>query len=146
MTKNWKPKGYPSVSPYLITSDPKLVAAFLKKTFGARFLRRHTMPDGRVAHWEMQVADSVVMMGDAGDGSTVPCHIHVYVEDVDRIFRKAVKAGGEIVQEPLQKDDGDKRGGIEDPAGAAVWWISTQVGLPLKTAKKSRLQKTKSRR
>ncbi|HRO67863.1 MAG TPA: VOC family protein [Pseudobdellovibrionaceae bacterium] len=92
------------------------------------------MPDGRAAHWEMRVGDSVVMMGDAGDGSSVPCHIHVYVEDVDKAFKKAVKAGGEVVQEPMQKEDADRRGGIEDPAGAAVWWISTQVGRPRKSS------------
>lgn len=53
-------------------------------------------------------------------------HVHVYVPDVDAAFRRAIEAGGTVVQEPMEKGDGDRRGGISDPGGT-IWWLSTQL-------------------
>lgn len=127
MKPAWKPEGYSSVSPYLITADPVGVIEFLKATFGAEDLRRHDAPDGRIMHVEVRVGDSVIMMGSSGDGSTEHCHIHIYVPDVDSTYARAVVAGGKPVQAPVQKGDADKRGGVTDPVGAATWWIGTQI-------------------
>jgi uncharacterized glyoxalase superfamily protein PhnB len=56
----------------------------------------------------------------------VQCHLHVYVEDVDATYRKALAAGGVPVQEPTQREgDPDRRGGVKDPAGN-TWWFATQ--------------------
>ena len=55
-------------------------------------------------------------------------HVHVYVPDVDASFEKAKQAGGKVVQEPVQKDDPDKRGGITDPSGI-TWWLATTQGF-----------------
>lgn len=124
----WKPEGYNSVSPYLIVSGAEQEMEFLERAFGAQRLRRYDTPDGSVMHAEVRVGDTVVMMGDAGgDWRPVPCHLHVYVEDVDAVFRSALEAGGESVQKPVQKDArDDRRGGVRSPGGN-TWWIATQV-------------------
>lgn len=128
MTASFKPNGYPAVSPYLIAEGAQRVVDFLKQTFGATELRRYAMPDGSIMHVEVRIGDSVVMLGDAGEGwPAVPSHLHVYVEDVDAIYRRAIEAGGVAVQAPERKgEDPDRRGGVKDPAGN-TWWIATQV-------------------
>ncbi len=57
----------------------------------------------------------------------VPSHVHVYVADVDAAYRRALEAGAMPVQEPVKKDDEDKRGGVKD-AGGTTWWIATRLG------------------
>ena len=129
MTASFKPNGYPTVSPYLIAAGAQRVIDFLKQTFGATELRRYAMPDGSIMHVEVSIGDSVVMLGDAGDGwPAVPSHLPVYVEDVDATYRRALESGGVSVQAPERKgEDPDRRGGVKDPAGN-TWWIATQVG------------------
>ncbi len=128
MSKNWKPEGYNSVSPYLLVKNAKDVIEFLKATFGATELRKHERPDGSVMHVEVRIDDTVVMMGEAGaDWPIQPTHIHVYVNDVDAIYKRALTAGGVSVQAPVQKEDPDKRGAVNDPSGH-TWWIASQVG------------------
>lgn len=127
MNAPWKPNGYSTVSPYLIAAGARQVIDFLQETFDATELRRYDAPDGSIVHAEVRIGDSVVMLGDAGEAwPPVPCHVHVYVEDVDEVFRKAVAAGGLAVEEPTQREgEPERRGGVEDPAGN-TWWISTQ--------------------
>ena len=67
------------------------------------------------------------MIGEAPEGwSAVPCHIHVYVPDVDETYALALENGGESVQAPVQKGDPDRRSGVKGPGGN-TWWFSTQV-------------------
>lgn len=129
MNAAWKPDGYSTVSPYLIAEGAQGVLDFLRAAFGATELRRFDMPDGTIMHVEVRVGDTVVMLGDAGESwPATPCHVHVYVEDVDAVFRRALDAGGTPVAEPTrQEGDPDRRGGVKGPAGN-TWWISTQVG------------------
>lgn len=128
MSQRYKPDGYSTVSPYLIAAGAQKVIDFTRQVFGARELRRFDMPDGTVMHAEVQIGDSVIMVGDAGeDWPAVPTHLHVYVEDVDAVYQRALAAGGIAVQAPERKgDDPDRRGGVKDPAGN-TWWIGTQV-------------------
>jgi uncharacterized glyoxalase superfamily protein PhnB len=58
--------------------------------------------------------------------SAIPSHVHVYVRDVDETYEKALTAGATSVQEPIKKQDEDKRGGVKDPGGT-TWWIATKV-------------------
>jgi PhnB protein len=131
MTASWKPDGYPSLSPYLVVGDGRAAAVldFLRDVFGGTPLRRFDRPDGTVMHAEMRVHDSVVMLADATDQwRAVPASLHVYVEDVDAVYARALAAGGDPLQEPSRKpDDPDRRGGFVDPAGNS-WWIATQHG------------------
>lgn len=128
MTVSYKPEGYNSASPYLIVSGAQRTIDFLKAVFDATELRRFEMPDGTIQHAEVRIEDSVIMMGDAGgEWRASEAHIHVYVRDVDATFARALAAGGVSVQEPQQRGDPDRRGGVKDPAGN-TWWVATQVG------------------
>ena len=121
------PEGYRAVTPYLVVREvPKLIE-FLKDAFGAVEVYRFAKPNGEVMHAEVRIADSVVMMGEAGgQWPAAPCNLYLYVEDVDGVFRQAVKAGGTVVREPEDQFYGDRSGGVTDPAGN-MWWISTHV-------------------
>lgn len=128
MKTRWRPEGYPAASPYLIADGAQRVIDFLKEAFGATELRRYDMPDGTVMHAEVRIADSVVMIGDAGGPwKATPSHVHVYVQDVDAAFGDALRAGGVSVQDPEQRPgQPDRRGGVRDPAGN-TWWLATQL-------------------
>jgi uncharacterized glyoxalase superfamily protein PhnB len=126
MAVPYKPSGYTSVAPYLLVNDAAKTIAFLKEVFGAEPLRMH-MRDGLVQHGEVRIDDTVVMIADAMEGyPMVPSNLHVYVRDVDATFKKALAAGATAVQEPVKKEDSDKRGGFREPGGT-TWWIGTQV-------------------
>jgi len=124
----WKPEGYSSVSPYLIVERAQEVIDFMIEVFGGGALRRYEMPDGSIMHAEVRIDDSVIMIGEAGgEWSPQPANLHVYVEDVDATYRRALEAGAVSVQEPERREgDSDRRGGVRD-AGGNTWWIATQV-------------------
>jgi len=127
MTAAYKPAGYSSVSPYLIVDGASDTIAFLTRVFGAEELRRFPDDDGRVIHAEVRVGDTVIMIADGvAAWPPVPAHVHIYVPDVDATYRRALEAGAASIQEPVQKDDADKRGGVKDPGGT-TWWIATMV-------------------
>lgn len=128
MSTNWKPAGYTSVSPYLITAKAQAVIDFAVATLAATPLRRFEMPDGSIMHAELDVDGTVVMLGEAGgEWPPVPCHLHVYVPDVDVAYALALKNGATSVSEPAQRDgDPDRRGGVLDPGGN-TWWFSSQL-------------------
>jgi uncharacterized glyoxalase superfamily protein PhnB len=122
-----KPNDYTSVAPYLIVDGASATIDFLKTVFGAQEIRRFPGPDGKLQHAEVRIDDTVVMLADGGNGwESVPSHVHVYVKDVDAAYRKAVAAGATSVQEPVKRDDADKRGGVKD-AGGTTWWIATKI-------------------
>jgi PhnB protein len=123
-----KPEGYSSVSVYLVVDGAQRVIDFLKKTFDATELRRYDMPDGSIMHAEVRIDDTVVMIADAGGAwPAFPSWLHVYVQDVDATYRRALASGGVSVQEPQRKEgDPERRSGVKDPGGN-TWWIATQV-------------------
>lgn len=125
----WKPEGYPEVSPYLVVVGAERTMEFLQVVFGATQLRRYDTEEGEIMHAELRIGDSVVMIGESGgDWKPVPAFLHVYVPDVDDVYRRALEAGARAVQEPERKgDDPDRRGGFMDPGGN-TWWVSTQAG------------------
>jgi uncharacterized glyoxalase superfamily protein PhnB len=128
MTSSFKPDGYTTVAPYLIVDDAAGTLAFLKNVFGAVELRRFPDAEGRIRHSEVRIDDTVVMIADGIPGwPPLPSHLHVYVADVDDTYRRALAAGATSVQEPVRKEDEDKRGGVKD-AGGTTWWIATRVG------------------
>lgn len=128
MTTRYQPEGYTTVSPYLIVHGAAATIDFLQRVFDATELRRYPNAEGRVMHAEVRIGDSVVMVADAApQWPALPAHVHVYVPDVDATYRRALEAGAEPVQEPVRKQDEDKRGGVKD-AGGTTWWIATRVG------------------
>jgi len=123
----FKPQGYNSASPYLIVNGAQATIDFLVAVFDAKPLRVILGESGKLGHGEVRIDDTVVMFCDAIDGwPAAPAHVHIYVADVDLTYARALQAGATPVQEPIQKDDPDKRGGFRD-AGGTTWWVSQQV-------------------
>lgn len=128
MASSHKPSGYTSVSPYLIVNGAQRTLEFMKEVLGAVELRKFPDGEGRLVHAEVRIDDSVVMLADANaDWPALNAHVHVYVPDVDATYQRALAAGATSVQEPVKKQDEDKRGGVRD-AGGTTFWISTRVG------------------
>jgi PhnB protein len=127
MSTPHKPEGYSTVSPYLIVDGASGTIEFLKAAFGATELRRFPGAAGKVMHAEVRIDDTVLMIADGNDGwPPVPSHVHIYVQDVDATYRRALEAGGVSVQEPVKKQDENKRGAVKD-AGGTTWWMATKV-------------------
>ncbi len=121
------PDNYGTVSPYLIVDGASGTIDFLVQVFGAVELHRYPGPDGRLMHADVRINDSVVMLADGVEQwPSQPAHVHVYVPDVDAAYQRALAAGATSIQEPVKKDDQDKRGGVKD-SGGTTWWIATRV-------------------
>lgn len=122
-----KPAGYSTASPYLIVNGANETISFLQRVFGAVELRRFPDDEGKLRHSEVRIDDTVIMIADGVEGwPPLTAHVHVYVPDVDATYRLALEAGATSVQEPVKKEDEDKRGGVMDPGGT-TWWIATKV-------------------
>lgn len=113
---------YHTVSPYLDVPDVPRLIAFLEATFEARELNRHTDDSGRIVHAEVQIGDSIVMIGDRGDGVERPASVQVFVDDVDETYRRALAAGGRSESAPEDKPYA-RAAGVLDHAGNQ-WWFS----------------------
>ena len=127
------PKGYHTVTAYLITNDAAKAIDFYKKAFGAEELFRFPMPDGKIGHAEIKIGDSNVMLADAMEGfrdphaiGGTPVSFMVYVPDVDKIFAQAIAAGATQVRPVENQFYGDRTGTLTDPFGH-VWSIATHV-------------------
>lgn len=129
------PDGYHSVTPYLAMSDANKAIEFYKAALGAIELYRMPMPGGKVAHAELQIGDSRIMLSDEFPdmGARSPKHhggspmgLVIYTENVDALAERFVKAGGKVLR-PLQNQFyGDRTGQFEDPEGYK-WGLSQHV-------------------
>ncbi len=121
------PDGYHTVTPYLVVPNAERAIEFMIKAFGGKEVRRHSMPDGSVAHGEVVIGDSMVMIGNAGDQYAArQAAIHLYVEDVDAAYRKAIAAGATSEREPADQMYGDRSAGVKDSFGT-TWWLATHI-------------------
>ncbi|MGH7101993.1 MAG: VOC family protein [Acetobacteraceae bacterium] len=122
-----KPDGYHAVTPYLIAEGAAKVIDFAKATFGAEEKLRLTAPGGRIGHAELRIGDAAVMLADANaEHPAMPCTLHVYVDDADATYQRALSAGGTSVRAVANQFYGDRSGGVRDPGGN-VWHIATHV-------------------
>ena len=127
MPVSYKPEGYNTVSPYLVVNGAEGTIAFLTAVFDAQEIRRFPSESGGIMHAEVRIGDSVIMLADGVDQwPAFPAHVHIYVPDVDATYQRALEAGATAVQEPQQKEDEDRRGGVLGPGGT-TWWIATKV-------------------
>ncbi len=128
MGKQFKPMGYNSVSPYFIVNGAQKFIDLMKQIFDAKELRRYDKEDGTIMHAEIQIDDSVIMLGDSSDKfPPVSLVMHVYVPNVEETFNKAVKAGCEILKVPEEREgDPDRRATFKDFAGN-MWSVGTQL-------------------
>lgn len=120
------PDGYRNVTPYLAVRGAADLVRFLGDAFGGRPRGdMMTMPDGTIGHAEIEIGDSIVMAGETPD-EPVQAMLHLYVEDCDAVYRKALDAGAEPVSEPSDQFYGDRSGKVRDKWGNQ-WYISTHV-------------------
>jgi PhnB protein len=120
------PKDMPRVTPYLIVDGAAAAIDFYKSVFGATERMRMGGAEGKVGHAELELGSSLVMPADEHPeidargprsvGST-PVTLHVYVEDVDRVFERAIEAGARTLRPVEDQFYGDRRGTFEDPFG-----------------------------
>lgn len=121
------PAGYQTVTPYLVVPGVAGLIDFLKEAFAAKELRRDTGSNGAVRHAEVKIGDSMVMLGEAtAEWPAMPGMLHVYVDDVDAVYRRALQAGATSLREPADESYGDRVGGVADPSGNQ-WWLATPV-------------------
>ena len=129
------PDGYHTVTPYLIVKGADKALDYYTRAFGAREVLRLPGPGGGVAHAEIQIGTSRIMLGDEmpemgwrgpqSIGGT-PVSLMIYVENVNEAYPRALKAGGKELK-PLQDQFyGDRTGTLADPFGH-VWTIATHV-------------------
>ena len=139
------PKGYHAVTPYLSVQGAADAIAFYKKAFGAKEVMRMPGAGGTIGHAEIQIGDSRIMLADEfpemnfrsprSVGGT-PVTIHLYVQDADKVAKKAVAAGAKLLRPVADQFYGDRSGSLEDPFGH-VWHIATHVkNIPMKELKK----------
>ena len=129
------PKGYHTVTPSLFVAGAARAIDFYKKALGAEELMRFPGPDGKIMHAEIRIGDSLVMLGEENEqwGTKSPLltngnpgSLHIYVDDADASFDRALKAGA-TVKYPLEDAFwGDRYGKVTDPFGHE-WGIATRV-------------------
>jgi PhnB protein len=130
-----KPEGYHSVTPYLIIKGAAEAIDFYKRALGATELMRMPTPEGKIAHAEIKIGDSAIMLADeypemghkspkSLGGASVS--LMVYVERVDDVFRQAIACGAKELQPLKDQFYGDRSGTLQDPFGH-VWTIATHV-------------------
>lgn len=129
------PEGYHTVTPYLSVDDAAAAIEFYGRAFGATEQVRMSGPDGLIAHAELEIGDSRVMLADPLPqftvrppkelgGSTVG--IFIYVENVDEVVQQAIDVGATPLMPPQDMFWGDRFGAVTDPFGH-VWQIATHV-------------------
>ena len=127
MTVEPIPDGYHTVTPYLVIQGAGKVIEFAKRAFGAKERMCVPGPNGTIGHAEIEIGDSVVMLADMDERQNLmPAMVHLYMEDVDAVYARAIEAGGKSIQEPKDQFYGDRNAGVQDPAGNK-WYISTHV-------------------
>ena len=133
MAVNPIPEGYHSLQIYLAVEDASKAIDFYKEAFGAEETIRMPGPDGKVAHAELQIGDSKLMLSDPFPHSDVrppaerggpTASIFMYVDDVDATFEQAQRAGATVVSELEDMFWGDRFGTVADPFGH-VWAMAT---------------------
>jgi PhnB protein len=131
----FQPAGYHSVTPYLALRDARAAIDFYLRAFGAELVMKLDMPDGSIAHAEIRIGDSIVMMSEeneqSGNRSPLslggsPVFMMIYVPDVDSAFAKALAAGAVEVKPVEDQFYGDRSGTLKDPYGYQ-WTLATHV-------------------
>lgn len=120
---NYKPDSYTDLAAYLLVKDAEATLSFCERVFNATRLRVIAREGGGVMHAECRIGDTVLMMGEADGPSAM---LHLYVDDPDAAFARAVAAGADIIQPMMEKGDGDRRGGFRAPDGTQ-WFVARDM-------------------
>ena len=129
------PEGYHAVTPYLIVKGAARAIEFYKQAFGASEIMRFPGPNNTIAHAEIRIGDSVVMLADGVGGNEFrdphslgasPVGLMIYVPEVDKTFKNAVSLGAKESRPVVDQFYGDRSGTLIDPFGH-VWTVATHV-------------------
>jgi PhnB protein len=121
------PEGLHAVTPYLHPHGAPQLIDFLKRAFEAEEVFRAQAPDGTVHHAKIRIGESIVEMGEAhGPYQPMPSVFHLYVNETDAAYRRALAAGGISLSEPANQPWGFRNAGVQDPGGNQ-WWINTPI-------------------
>ncbi len=120
--------GFRTVTPYVAVADPHAVIDFVKEAFGAEGQIYGTGSEGGI-HSEYRIGDSMIMIGggESRRGQENLGAFHLYVEDVDTVYRRAVDAGGTGMYQPADHEYGERGAAVKDPAGNH-WYLATALG------------------
>ncbi|HTM58182.1 MAG TPA: VOC family protein [Candidatus Udaeobacter sp.] len=127
------PKDHHSITPSLTVKGAAQAIEFYKKAFGATEKGRFAGPDGLIMHAEIKIGDSIIflvdespMMGNKSPLSLggVPITLHLYTEDCDTVFNRAISAGAKSLMPLADQFWGDRWGMLQDPYGHQ-WGIAT---------------------
>jgi PhnB protein len=132
-----------AITPYLLYEDVSGALKFLAKAFGFRnYGAQMRGKDGKINHAAMQLGEDLVMMGCPGTGYRNPKRLgqstqslYVNVENVDKHFERARKAGAKILQVPSDTEYGHRRYGAEDPEGHQ-WYFAQEMRKPKPKSKR----------
>lgn len=121
------PKGLRAVTPYLHPKGTGKMIEFLKQAFDAEEVERDESPDGAVMHAKIRIGDSILEMGEAhGEFQPMPTMIHLYVNDADATYQRALQAGATSIVPPSDTPYGDRSAAVSDPSGNQ-WYIATHI-------------------
>ncbi len=125
------PKGYRTVTPYLVAENGEGLIEFAKNVFGAEERFRGTGGAGGI-HCEVRIGDSMAMIGGGKPGQEfrskpAPAALHVYVENTDAVYQRALAAGGTSISAPVDQEYGERGASVKDPFGN-LWYIATAFG------------------
>lgn len=119
------PNGLRSITPYFTVHDATTLINFLVAAFDATVILDNRYSDGAIQHARVRIGDSILMMNESTEEYPANVsQIHLYVEDVDSTFSKALEAGAVVLMEPNIRPHGDRMAGVKDPNGN-VWWLAT---------------------
>ncbi len=121
------PAGYHTVTPFLVVNEAEQLLDFMRTAFNAEQTYVMKDPRGKLMHATAKIGDSIVMIADATEKmAAMPCMLYLYVHDVDKVYQRAVKAGGLSLREPTDEFYGDRSAGIKD-RWSNQWWIATHI-------------------
>jgi PhnB protein len=132
---NYIPEGYNTVTPYLVIKGAAKAIDYYKNVFGATVVVRMDGPGGSVAHAELKIGDSHIMLADenlqmgnrsAESIGASPVSLLIYLPDCDAVVAKAVAAGAKVLKPVADQFYGDRSGFLQDPFGH-LWGVATHI-------------------
>jgi uncharacterized glyoxalase superfamily protein PhnB len=121
-------KGFRTVTPYLVVREIHEVIEFVQNVFGAEGKIYGTGSEGGL-HSEYKIGDSMIMIGGGPNlrRAAQPAALHIYVEDVDAVYARALQAGATSLHAPMDQEYGERSAAFDDPGGNR-WYPATYKG------------------